>query len=150
MLPLSFIPYTINTGQLVDSVVMNVTPHTEPNASVPEFTISCFTHGGPATNVTWKVNGVPVQKDRYHETSQLILDTSLNSVYDNRLRVKGRRNGRYECLIWNNIRHYLPDEADLIVRNSTTINGKQLSFTFTLCPSFKHSCRRAHYNGYST
>jgi hypothetical protein len=117
-----YISNTRSYGQLNKSVSMNFTLHTELRASVPEFTISCRTHGGPATTVQWTVNGVPVQEDRYHETSQLILDTSLNSVYDNRLRVKGRRNGRYECLIWNNIRHYLPDEADLIVRNSTTIN----------------------------
>ena len=71
---------------------MNFTLHTEPRSSVPEFTISCHTHRGSATTVQWTVNGVPVQGDRYHETSQLILDTSLNSVYDNRLRVRGRRN----------------------------------------------------------
>ena len=81
-----------NAGQLV-LLSMNFTLHTELRESVPEFTISCRTHRGPATTVQWTVNGVPVQEDRYHETSQLILDTSLNSVYDNRLRVRGRRNG---------------------------------------------------------
>ena len=93
---------------------MNFTLHTEPNASVPEFTISCRTHGGPATTVVWTVNGVSVQEDSNHETSQLILDTSLNSVYDNRLRVRGRRNGTYFCSISNNIRDYL-DEDDISV-----------------------------------
>ena len=92
---------TWNTGQLNSSVSMNFALHTELRASVPEFTISCSTHGGPATTVQWTVNGVPVHEDRYHETSQLILDTSLNSVYDNRLRVRGRRNGTYNCTIGN-------------------------------------------------
>ena len=78
---------------------INFTLHTEPNASVPEFTISCRTHGGPATTVQWTVNKALVQEDSDHETSQLILDTSLNSVYDNRLRVRGRRNGSYSCTI---------------------------------------------------
>ncbi|CAI8041847.1 hypothetical protein GBAR_LOCUS23226, partial [Geodia barretti] len=99
--------YSNPPGQLNSSVSMNFTLHTELRASVPEFTISCRTHGGPATTVQWTVNGVPVQEDRYHETSQLILDTSLNSVYDNRLRVRGRRNGTYNCTISNNIRDYL-------------------------------------------
>ena len=76
---------------------MNFTLHTEPNASVPEFTISCRTRGGPATTVQWSVNGDRVQEDSNHEISQLILDTSLNSVYDNRLRVRGRRSGTYKC-----------------------------------------------------
>ena len=84
------------TGELNYSVTMNFTLHTEPNASVPEFTISCRTHGGPATNVQWTVNdGTLMQID--HETSQLILDTSLDSVYDNRLRVRERRSGTYKC-----------------------------------------------------
>lgn len=75
---------------------MNVsfTLHTELRASVPEFTISCLTHGGPASTVGWTV---PVQDD--YETSQVILDTSHNSVYDNRLRVRGRIAGIYTYII---------------------------------------------------
>ena len=34
-----------------------------------------------------------------HETSQVILDTSHNSVYDNRLRVRGRRAGTYDTFV---------------------------------------------------
>ena len=102
---------------------MNFTLHTELRASVPEFTISCRTHGGPATTVQWTVNGVPVQEDRYHETSQLILDTSLNSVYDNRLRVRGRGNGTNNCTISNNIRDYHPEASITEVRGSKRIAG---------------------------
>ena len=83
---------------------MNVsfTLHTELRASVPEFTISCLTHGGPALSAIWTV--VPVQEDSdnetsHNETSQVIRDTSHNSVYDNRLRVRGRRAGTYYCRI---------------------------------------------------
>ena len=79
---------------------MNFTLHIEPRASVPEFTISCRTHGGPATTVQWTVNRERVQENSDHETTQLILDTSLNSVYDNRLRVRGRRNGTYKCEVF--------------------------------------------------
>ncbi|CAI8005642.1 hypothetical protein GBAR_LOCUS4333 [Geodia barretti] len=107
-------------GQLV-LLSVNFTLHTELRASVPEFTISCRTHGGPATTVQWTVNGVPVQENRYYETSQLILDTSLNSVYDTRLRVKGRKCGTYNCTISNNIRDYLPEASIDEVNGSKTI-----------------------------
>ena len=102
---------------------MNFTLHTEPRASVPEFTISCRTHGGPATTVQWTVNGVSVQEDSDHETSQLILDTSLNSVYDNRLRVRGRRNGTYNCSVSNNIRQYLGYDIEDQVKGFQDISG---------------------------
>ena len=74
---------------------MSFTLHTELRASVPEFTISCRTHGGPATAVLWSVDDNLVKDN----TSQVILDTSHNSVYDNRLRVRGRRAGTYYCTI---------------------------------------------------
>ena len=118
------------TGQLVDSVTMNFTLHTEPNASVPEFTISCRTHGGPATTVQWTVNGYRVQEDRYRETSQLILDTSLDSVYDNRLRVRGRRSGTYNCTVGNNIGDYLPRVSVTEVPGYLTVSGKSRHIHF--------------------
>ena len=121
---LCYSPSHWNTGQLTSSVSMNFTLHTEPRVSVPEFTISCRTHGGPATTVHWTVNGVSVQEDSDHETSQLILDTSLNSVYDNRLRVRGRRNGTYNCSISNNIKFYLRDAAVDNVNTSEIVLGK--------------------------
>ena len=39
--------------------------------------------------MTWERNGVTVQEDSDHETSQIIVDTSQNAVYENRLRVRG-------------------------------------------------------------
>ena len=93
--------------------------HTKANARIPEFTISCRTHGGPATTVQWTVNGVSVQENSDHETSQIILDTSLNSVYDNRLRVRGKNYGTYNCSVSNNIRYFL-DENDV---SATNVNG---------------------------
>ena len=102
---------------------MTFTLHTDLRASVPEFTISCRTHGGPATTVQWTVNGVSVEEDSDHETSQIILDTSHNSVYDNRLRVRGRTSGNYFCLIGNDIRFYLPNVTVQRVNISKDING---------------------------
>ena len=123
--------HTSNTGQLNKSVTINFTLHTELNASVPEFTISCRTHGGPATTVQWTVNGSRVQEDRYHETSQLILDTSLDSVYDNRLRVRGRRSGTYNCTVHNNIRDFFSTLIAHPVNGSLLVIGMEVA-TFEL------------------
>ena len=130
------------TGQLVNSVTMNFTLHTEPNASVPEFTISCRTHGGPATNVQWTVNGSITLTHIDHETSQLILNTSLDSVYDNRLRVRGRRRGTYNCTVSNNIIQFIPEASTTEVNGSMIITGTysvlyiawSILFTYTYLP----------------
>ena len=92
------------------------------------------------------VNGSRVQDDRYHETSQLILDTSLDSVYDNRLRVRGRRSGTYNCTVGNNIRDFLPQASTTEVNGSMIITGTYLyiarNITITLINP--PSGRRAH------
>ena len=36
-----------------------------------------------------------------HETSQIIVDLSANTVYENRLRVRGREAGNYRCTVSN-------------------------------------------------
>ena len=85
--------------------------------SPPEFTIICHTEGGPATTVLWqRPNGDRVQeKDSDHETSQIIVDTR-NSVYENRLRVRGREGGHYFCDISNNIKDYFPNLVNITSR----------------------------------
>ena len=66
-----------------------------------------------------------IQEDRYHETSQLILDTSLDSVYDNRLRVRGRRSGTYNCTVSNNIGDFLPTLIAHTVNGSLVVFGME-------------------------
>ena len=91
---------TYHTGQLINRT-FNFILHTDPIASVPEFTISIRTTGGPVTEVLWKV---PLsEEDSDLETSQVILDTSHNSVYDNRLRVRGRRAGTYYTFLFSSL-----------------------------------------------
>ena len=74
----------------------------EANEDPPEFTLTCQSKGGPATEVVWMRNGVIVEEDSNHTTSQIIVDTSGNTVYYNTLRVRGREGGTYSCIVWNN------------------------------------------------
>ena len=90
---------------------MNVTLHTEPSVSPPEFSIIFRTEGGPATYIYWiGVHGI-VQEDIDHEMSQIIVDTSLNSVYENRLRVRGRERGNFFCTATNNRVDFFLEDA---------------------------------------
>ena len=80
------------------SVSVVFTLHTEPRINPPEFTVVCRSQGGPVTYVLWTVNDENVYENEFNK-SFLILDTSNNSVYENRLRIRGRTSGRYSCLI---------------------------------------------------
>ena len=93
--------YLFLTGVLRETS-MNVTLHTEPSVSPPEFSIIFCTEGGPVKDVLWWGPIGKVQEDSDHETSQIIVDTSHNSVYENRLRVRGREKGNYFCSATNN------------------------------------------------
>ena len=81
---------------------MYFTLDSEANEDPPEFTLTCQSKGGPATEVVWMRNGVRVEEDSNHTTSQIIVDTSGNTVYNNTLRVRGRETGRYSCIVYNN------------------------------------------------
>ena len=115
---------------------INFTLHSEPRVSPPEFTISCHTRGGPATEVSWFRNRNRLTKSVteskhvilmeesqnhsvYIETSQIILDTSSRSVYDNKLFVRGRAGGEFSCFIRNSFQGILPN-------NRITITGNKL------------------------
>ena len=53
--------------------------------------------------VVWTRNAVTVEEDSNHMTSQIIVDTSANTVYNNTLRVRGREPGNYQCTVTNGI-----------------------------------------------
>ena len=80
------------------------------------------------TRVQWWRDRVPVEEDRNHVVSQIILDTSQNAVYDNRLTVWGREGGDYRCRVSNNIPDYYP-RLTYLSHNSSyiTIEGKIMS-----------------------
>ena len=75
------------TGGL-SSAVIYFTLDSEANKDPPEFTLTCQSRGGPASKVEWMKNGVRVEEDSNHMTSQIIVDTSVNTVYNNTLRVR--------------------------------------------------------------
>ena len=110
---------------------MKFTLHTEPSVSPPEFTIIIHTEGGPATKTLWLgPNGV-VQEDSDHDISQIIVDTSHNSVYENRLRVRGRESGIYRCNIVNNVNDYFLATINLL-HERISIMGTYKYYTITL------------------
>ena len=84
------------TGWL-SSAVITFTLESEANEDPPEFTVTCQNRGGPVTEVEWRRNGVRVEENSNHMTSQIIVDTSRNTVYNNTLRVRGRESGTYVC-----------------------------------------------------
>ena len=91
---------SIYSGRLTSSVI-SLTLDSEPNEDPPEFTLTCRSEGGPATTVEWRRDGEIVQEDSNHMTSQIIVDPSINAVYTNTLRVRGREEGRYICGVIN-------------------------------------------------
>lgn len=98
----------------------------------PEFTLSCLSEGGPVTTVMWWRNGKPVEEDRNHETTQIIVDTSQNSVYNNTLRVWGREGGEYKCIVRNNIPDYFI-ELTYLSHIATTLRVEGMySFLYVL------------------
>ena len=75
--------------------------------------------------VSWTVKGVPVKVlNSDNETSQVILDTSYNSVYDNRLRVRGRRTGTYYT-VYTITGHF--SETTIVARSITLLTKGRLS-----------------------
>ena len=61
----------------------------------------------------WTRIGVGVvEEDSNHTTSQIIVNTSNNTVYNNTLRVKGRENGTYVCVLSNNRHEFFPFSSE--------------------------------------
>ena len=69
---------------------------TVPTASIPVFTLTCVSTGGPATTVTWTRDGVGVAG----VTSQTVISMAT-VTYNNTLTVTGRLLGNYECTVTN-------------------------------------------------
>ena len=107
---------------------MSFTLHTEPDVSPPEFTLTCRSEGGPATTVSWEKNGTTLgEGDNIIETSQVIVNISRNAVYENRLRVRGRETGEYNCTVSNDFQNGSQASTQRL------ISGKWISIHVAIC-----------------
>ena len=123
------------TGNLSSAVII-FTLESEANEDPPEFTLTCQSRNGPVTEVEWRRNGVRVEEDSNHMTSQIIVSTSRNTVYNNTLRVRGRESGTYRCRVRNNAQDFFPDkDIQWDQANGTwVVRGKSpTSTTFFTC-----------------
>ena len=116
------------TGHLT-SAVMYFILDSEANEDPPKFTLTCQSKGGPATEVVWMRNGVRVEEDSNHTTSQIIVDTSGNTVYNNTLRVRGRGTEQwtFKCIVDNNRADFLLVRTN--VTASITVRSKLCYYT---------------------
>ena len=62
-----------------------------------QFTLTCISSGGPATNVTWTRNSEAVA-----DGMRTVLNDSVNAIYTHTLTVTGRLGGHYQCIVSNN------------------------------------------------
>ena len=123
----------ISIGNL-SSAVIYFTLESETNEDPPEFTLTCQSRAGPVTEVEWRRDGVRVEKDSNHMTSQIIVDTSRVTVYNNTLRVRGRESGIYVCTVRNNVQDFFPDSDIQWDQTTGTLlmRGKSLTSTTSL------------------
>ena len=128
ILPYSLSLLETTTGQL-SSAVIYFTLDSEANEDPPEFTLTCQSRGGPVIEVEWMRTGVRVEEDSNHMTSQIIVDTSANTVYNNTLRVRGRESGTYKCTVSNNRYEYIAqDDSQNRFTVMRTVRGMLLLF----------------------
>ena len=74
----------------------------ELDSTIPTFTLTCTSTGGPATTVTWRRdNETLAENSNYSVTSQILI-YSKNATYNHTLTVTGRLQGKYECSVSNN------------------------------------------------
>ena len=117
---------SISIGKLTSADVSFTRLHSEPNENPPEFTLTCVSEGGPATAVVWERNGEPVQEDSNHETSQIIVDRLADTVYHNRLRVRGREGGEYMCTVSNNIQVFVSSSSPSSTSEIFSVEGTKM------------------------
>ena len=62
----------------------------------PQYTLTCTSTGGPATNITWTRNSEVVVGGK------TVLDDPVTAQYTHTLTVTGRLEGHYQCIVANN------------------------------------------------
>ena len=94
-------PISHKTGALFKPPWLSFTLDSEVSEDPPQFTLTCVSKGGPATLVVWMRDGMEITENSTYSTSQIIVDTSSTTVYNNTLRVRGREGGVYRCAVYN-------------------------------------------------
>ena len=94
-------PILHKTGRLFIPPRLYFTLDSEVSENPPEFTLTCVSRGGPATLVMWRRDGMEITENSTYSTSQIIVDTSSTTVYNNTLGVRGREGGVYRCTVSN-------------------------------------------------
>jgi len=75
---------------------MTVTVDSDLNGKNPQFTLTCISTGGPATNVTWTRDSETVSG------GMTVLENATTPQYTHTLTVTGRLGGQYQCKVSNN------------------------------------------------
>ena len=76
---------------------MTLTVDSDLNGPSLQFTLTCISTGGPATNVTWTRDSVTVT-----EGTETVLDDPVTAQYTHTLTVTGSTVGVYTCTVANN------------------------------------------------
>ena len=79
---------------ITGGVILTVT--NDLNGPNPQFTLTCISIGGPATNVTWTRDSV-----NFTDGTQTVLNDAVAAMYTHTLTVSGRPEGLYTCTVSN-------------------------------------------------
>ena len=85
--------YCVAGDVTIDSMQMTV--DSDLYGESPQFTVTCISTGGPATNVTWSRNSNEVVM------GMTVLNNTVTAQYTHKLTVTGRQEGQYQCTVSN-------------------------------------------------
>ena len=83
-------------GNITIFDIITFTEGSDLNGASPQFTLTCTSTGGPATNVTWTRDS-----DTVTEGTETVLDDRVTTQYTHTLTVTGRLGGLYTCTVAN-------------------------------------------------
>ena len=75
---------------------ITLTVNSDLNGASPQFTLTCISTGGPATNVTWTRDS-----DTVTEGTETVLDDQVTAQFTHNLTGTGRLGGLYTCTVAN-------------------------------------------------
>ena len=100
LLTISYYCVVILVGAVTISGQIQFSLMTAVNATTPMFTLTCTSTGGPATTVTWTLDGSNITSDINHVFTRMVVNAKT-AEYNNTLTVTGREPGNYQCSVSN-------------------------------------------------